>query len=367
MTGKEIDDKTLLGVDLQRGTELFGLREFSPELQTDILISMAYLRSEAFQDRLRTSLGYEKGEAMTEEHQKILDNISQQARKAYKTLSFERIDGIWDDHLEDTINGYVAHLSEEKQSSIPLIRHSHTAAHEIAHTIYKPYDGTGLDPGAIENDKTSFYGKEDSPYNKITASKSDPVKAAQFYQKVISAPEIYENTTRFEQENVGRMVDLVKGGDTSVIGPYLQHDEIGYERAADVHAARMEMLHRGIYNPFSGEPLTEQHIRQLYKANPDNRIFNYWNTKEAAFFLRNIAQAAPGKEASDDLRTLASQSIQQQLAEVPEKRPSLAGEGQGVTPPPITVKDGSDLVAAAYEQRMEEMRDEVSQDRGLRV
>ena len=366
MTGKEIDNDALLGVDLQQGAELFGLGEFSPDLQTDILLSMAYLRSDAFQDRLRASLGYQKGETMTEEHQQIYDNASLQARKAYQKLSFERIDEIWDDNLTETMNGYVVQLSEEKQSSAQIINGSQTAAHEIAHAVYNDFGAAGLDPGAVEDSKASYYGKENSPYNKITASPSDPVRTAQFYQKVIAVLGMPEND-KVDHEKVEKMVDIVKNGDTSVLEPFLEHDEEGCERAADVHAARMEMLHRGIYNPFSGEPLTDRHIRQLYKANPDNRIFNYWNFKEAVYFLRNIAQNGLEQRTDNDLRQELNRRIQDQLAEIPERKPSQT-EGRNVSQAAVTIIDRSDLVSAAYQEKIAELeKQEQTQDRGLRV
>ena len=366
MTGKKMDNDALLGVDLQQGAELFGLGEFSPDLQTDILLSMAYLRSDAFQDRLRASLGYQKGETMTEEHQQIYDNASLQAREAYKKLSFERIDEIWDDNLTETMNGYVVQLSEEKQSSAQIINGSQTAAHEIAHAVYNDFGAAGLDPGAVEGSKASYYGKENSPYNKITASPSDPVRTAQFYQKVIAVLGMPEND-KVDHEKVEKMVDIVKNGDTSVLEPFLEHDEEGCERAADVHAARMEMLHRGIYNPFSGEPLTDRHIRQLYKANPDNRIFNYWNFKEAAYFLRNIAQNGLEQRTDNDLRQELNRRIQDQLAEIPEKKPSPT-EGKTISHAAVTIIDRSDLVSAAYQEKIAELeKQEQTQDRGLRV
>ena len=58
MDGQPIDDAKLLGSDLERGAEMFNLQEFSPKVQADIILGLAYFRSPAFEDREAQSLGY---------------------------------------------------------------------------------------------------------------------------------------------------------------------------------------------------------------------------------------------------------------------------------------------------------------------
>lgn len=69
------------------------------------------------------------------------------------------------------------------------------------------------------------------------------------------------------------------------------HDNAGIERAADVLGVRMLMMQEGIWNPFTGEPVTTKQIKEFRKAHPDCRIFEYWNNKEAAYYLNNIAMS----------------------------------------------------------------------------
>ena len=80
----------------------------------------------------------------------------------------------------------------------------------------------------------------------------------------------------------------------------------------------MIMLQEGIWNPFSGEPLKKEHIEEFQKRHPDSRIFEYWNSKEATYFLNTIAQN--GKmDSKQDLQQFVknfdSEKFMQQLSQ----------------------------------------------------
>lgn len=103
----------------------------------------------------------------------------------------------------------------------------------------------------------------------------------------------------------------------------LMHDNTGFERAADVHAARMIMLQEGIWNPFGNEPLKKEHIEQFRQRHPDSRIFEYWNSREATYFLNTIAQNGQEKipsvgqkqDVQQMIRNFDSQKFMNQLSQ----------------------------------------------------
>ena len=64
MDGSPLGNEHLLGDDLEKGAELFQLQEFSPQVQTDILLSLAYFRTPGFEKRAAQSLGYDDPEVM---------------------------------------------------------------------------------------------------------------------------------------------------------------------------------------------------------------------------------------------------------------------------------------------------------------
>ncbi len=65
MDGKPLGNEQLLGDNLTKGAELFQLQEFSPQVQTDILVSLAYFRTPEFEKRTAQSLGYDTPEMIT--------------------------------------------------------------------------------------------------------------------------------------------------------------------------------------------------------------------------------------------------------------------------------------------------------------
>ena len=94
----------------------------------------------------------------------------------------------------------------------------------------------------------------------------------------------------------------------------IEHDNFGYERAADIHGARMLMLRDGIWNPFSGQPLTEKEIDAFHKKHPNSRIFEYWDKKKAVYFINNIASLQPNDSKAPGTSTdLTPESLRNQI------------------------------------------------------
>ena len=105
VNGLPLDGNHLLGADLSYGAELFGLQEFSPKVQTDILLSLAYFRSPAFRERVDTSLGYAPGSYMNRQDAETYNQVVERAREAYRDLTFEVENDIGESQPTIKING----------------------------------------------------------------------------------------------------------------------------------------------------------------------------------------------------------------------------------------------------------------------
>lgn len=298
MDGKPVDDAKLLGADLLRGAELFGLQEFAPKVQTDILLNLAYFRSDAFKDRVVASLGYDRLDDMSGFHRELdYDRITERAEEAYKNIDFEVEENPILVRMEFDEDGRsVAYFPDGRtplsKDLEPTYNSLSFVSHELAHYIYNPDDG--IYPGS------STYGKSDSPINSITASEINHEKFLDIYENIWKSDEIQEIYDDLPEEDALNILgNLTKARESSkdellkdkeFLMKMEEHDNLGYERAADIHAASMLMLRDGIWNPFGKEPLTTEKMEEFERRHPNSRIFEYWNREEATRFLNTIAQ-----------------------------------------------------------------------------
>ena len=286
------------------------------DFQMDILVEKAYLNSEAFRTRVCRSLGYDSVSSMPRDIKDTYDNIIERAQDSSEYLKIVREIGdqpsfyshaqelvekgqktIEDGEVEEKlIPLYEKSIEEIKMmypdgkmdpkdgiASVNVYNAKHVGvsvtAHEMAHFLYnKDY----VNPGVHEKDneykgKTSQFGRNGSPLDNID---KDKVKYNLAYLMNYCGGDselammVYNPKTKEEKELAKEEMD---------------HDNSGFERAADVHGVRMLMFKEGIYNPFDGSDVTPEQVEQFMKAYPESRIFRYWDEKSTQFFLNNIA------------------------------------------------------------------------------
>ena len=358
--GAPLSDSELIDADdLKRGSQLFDLSEFSPQVQRDILLSLAYFRSPAFEERTALSLGYHSSSAdMSKEDSELYNKIIDRAKNAYNNISFK---------VCDYVVGSKSILTEDDRSVVFISNGYGTPSavfdslgfvtHEVAHHIYNEET---INPGVYHQGegeslvKSEAYGRPSSPLNRINETEPDKEQAMKLYGRVYAATarHIYDKgfMTKDLYNEIKRGFSKIKLGDDSEIDKFiighLPHDNTGYERAADVHAARMIMLRDGIWNPFGKEPLTPKQIEEFRYRCPDSRIFEYWNNREATYFLNNIAQ-----KTIDDMPVMVPDSDKSQ-----DKGKSLA-------------EILSSMAAGNYEQIARTVNDAQREERssGLRI
>lgn len=305
MDGKPLGNEQLLGDNLTKGSELFQLQEFSPQVQTDILVSLAYFRTPEFEKRTAQSLGYDTPEMITGKDREVYDNIIHRGKEAYQHLKFEDSGSLIGSHTEmDTYGTVIVRVPVDNPDSKDL----GVASHETAHYVYNSFAPDAVNPGIYHQgegeslEPSKHYGKDGSPYDRINESNTDPTRVS----------------ARMEELDT----DYMKEGHR--VDDYLKHDNMGYERAADVHGARMTMLREGIWNPFGDEPLTEKHVEEFRQRHPDSRIFDYWNNQEATQNINTIAQNDNGQPSVDreslleELRQQVKENVKNTLAEIPK-------------------------------------------------
>ena len=256
----------------------------------------SYFLSDAFKQRAAKSLGYDNVEDMTPEHRKTYDDIV----KRGKELSVNFRIGFVEKDLRDTVNTFtttvngvtsVAINPEDKGLGISIL------THELAHHLYNP---DNINPGVHSEERKyggneQKYGKEKSPLNTINESDIRERRARMVYKG------LFQNMSEFASQKDDKALEKYLREYAN--GEQLRlHDSAGFERAADVHGVRMLMMQEGIWNPFTGDPVTEKQVKEFRKQHPDSRIFEYWNNKEATYYLNNIAcneEQGNTKEASE--------------------------------------------------------------------
>lgn len=245
----------------------------------------SYFLSDAFKERAMKSLGYDSLEDMTPEHRQVYDDMVNRG----KELAVNFRIGFIDRDLRDSVhsccvddNGVTTVLLNPNDKGFGMS----ILAHELGHHLYNPEN---INPG-IHSEERGYgggeqqYGKERSPLSTINEGDVLERRARLVYEGFFQ--HVSEFASQDDDKALKKYVDeYVKGEDMKL------HDNSGIERAADVHGVRMLMMQEGIWNPFTGEPVTTKQIKEFRKAHPDSRIFEYWNNKEAAYYLNNIAMS----------------------------------------------------------------------------
>lgn len=249
--------------------------------ETDLVRS--YFLSDAFKERAMKSLGYDSLDAMPPEHRQVYDDMVNRG----KELAVNFRIGFIDRDLRDTVHsccvddhGVTTVLLNPNDKGFGMS----ILAHELGHHLY---NSEYINPG-IHSEEREYgggeqqYGKEGSPLSTINEGDVQERRARLVYEGFFQ--HVSQFASQDDDKALKKYVDeYVKGEDMKL------HDNAGIERAADVHGVRMLMMQEGIWNPFTGEPVTTKQIKEFRKAHPDSRIFEYWNNKEAAYYLNNIA------------------------------------------------------------------------------
>ena len=146
VSGAPLSDSELIDADdLRRGSQMFSLAKFSPQVQRDILLSLAYFRSPAFEERTALSLGYHSSSAdMSEVDAEIYNKVVERAKDAYNEITFE----VTEYPLQSRAYPYNSSngSTEEKETVIYIPNGYETPTsvfdslgfitHEVAHHIY---------------------------------------------------------------------------------------------------------------------------------------------------------------------------------------------------------------------------------------
>lgn len=301
--GKEDDSEALLRMkDIADSlaangyTEREGkIQETTEVTQEDIDLVRAYFVSDAYKERIVTSLGYDKLEELTPDDRKVYDEMVRRGEDMVKNIRIGDSGGESQSWLfnEDTPAISVSGRNVNQFG----INH---LSHEMAHAVYNT---KAINPG-IHNEERTYggnekqYGKEGSPLSTINRNEVSEERAKKvywnYYKNMASSMGMGKNDAKM-------LLDWHVGNEKNKM-----HDNAGIERAADVHGVRLMMLKEGIWNPFSPEPVTEEKVQEFRRRHPDSRIFEYWNDKEAAYYLNNIAmQESPVKEESEQGQKLS--------------------------------------------------------------
>ena len=248
--------------------------DFSEATKKETDIVRAYFQSEAFRQRVVKSFGYESLDEMPPRDRQEYDMIMDNAKELVTHLKVgllppelcESLGPCCYPNGEDTI----VLIDPNDKEGLGLS----SLAHELAHHLYT---SCCVNPGIREDERK--YGVEDSPLNTINASKITEEGIRRVYKD-------YDKHVSVLAAEIG-LNDAKKIAN----GFVKLHDNAGKERAADIHGVRLLMLQEGIWNPFTGEPVTVKQVEDFRKAHPDSRIFEYWSDKEAVYFLNNIAMS----------------------------------------------------------------------------
>lgn len=338
-----------------------------------VLTERAYLNSEALQMRACRSLGYESVEQMPRDIRNTYDGIIERAQNsneylkiiqdAWGTGSFyansEQLVTVYeesiasgevDDDVADVIEKGIKDVREmyvdgkmDSKDGIAYVNVNevknigvNVAAHEMAHYVYNKEQ---VNPGVheINNEykgEGNQFGRKNSPLDEID---KDKVKYNLTYLlnafggNANVANMVYKPKTEEEKE-------LAKGE--------RDHDNVGFERAADIHGVRMLMFKEGIFNPFDGSDVTPEQVGKFMETHPNSRIFRYWNEKQSRFFLNNIA-------FNDSLRETVGKNILAAIDENDKEINAMRGNsfGKGRDAPSMAA---ANMVASSFQQIYDE-------------
>lgn len=193
VSGRPLTGEELIGGDLHHGAELFNLQDFSPKVQTDILLSLAYFRSPAFQERVEMSLGYAPGSEMTAQDVETYNKVVERAEEAYNDITFEVESDIAKSHHMITFDGKsivrIPDGNDQHELDSKLYSSLGVTTHEIAHYIYNSAASDSINPGTHHQGEgesltpSESYGKDNSPYNRINESNPTREQVAEWYKQ----------------------------------------------------------------------------------------------------------------------------------------------------------------------------------------
>ena len=275
MDGTKLSNKELLGPELENVINEFVVKDGHSESATDFAVTMAYLRSDAFRDRLVRSFGYEHEEEIPEDLKSEFNKILEKAHSAS-----ERTDLYYLNQSHSNVHFPVSKFDEE-QNDIVFVGGGNDIglsipAHEGGHSIYRE----------DEDFETELVKSLLSmpPYQKLDDNPSDDEQLKSTYGSLL------QDLARKSLSALAEpTAEDLQSAEEKVISSMKAHDDLRYERAADVYGVRMMMLREGIWNPFTGEDVTSEQVEEFQRRHPDSRIFQYWDIKEATYFLNNIA------------------------------------------------------------------------------
>ena len=351
--------------------------------QATVLTERAYLNSEAFRMRVCRSLGYESVEQMPADVRNTYDHIVERAQDSNEYLKVIQDDwgmssfytnseqlvtkskdaiesGEVDEDEAKVLNDGINEVRElyvdgkmNPKDGISYVNVNepkdvgvNVAAHEMSHYVYNKNQ---VNPGVHENNneykgESVQFGKKGSPLDEID---KDRVK----YNLAYLINYFGGNA------DVARMVYKPTNMDERMIAKGIrEHDNVGYERAADIHGVRMLMFKEGIYNPFDGSDVTPEQVGKFMEEYPNSRIFRYWDKKDSRFFLNNIA-------SNDSLQKVAGENLLAALNE---------GKGDGQKMPDGHISSSQvnvpALAAANYQNEYENyVGNERQEHKGLSV
>ncbi len=328
MDGTPIDFANLIGEDhLKRGAEMFGLKEFSPKVQAEVIMELAYLRSDVFRERAVRTFGYTSEEDMPENVREAFYKMIEKGKDACQSIRFDPsekpTDSFFGSIVDSEREGELKVRAVFPNGNPPLSKpldDMQIASHEISHHIYNSNIEYMYDTGP--EDKVQ-YGKEDSPLNRLEEDEVDYDKFATVYSAfVLKAPENRKYIEQLANEvcmEDDQRENLLKGRADLLPREWfedsMEHDQYNFERAAEIHATRMLLLREGIWNPFQREPLGKEQIEQLHNKFPNCRIFEYWDNDKALYFLNNIAETKEykGKETASAENLMASAAMNYEM------------------------------------------------------
>lgn len=250
-------------------------------------LARAYYVSPIFEKRLLRSLGVSSVDGLDEKTKEVYDRAMQLAKEAASPkVSIEKTD--LSPHYSE---GQVHLPAEERIQQLQTLLSEDVISHEFHHHIYNPSE-EAIDPEDLDI-------PDDAPLNCLADTDVDADKTkATYYPIYDSLPSELESVQQQLKElGESRDIDTLKNVTVDEIkAAALQqetiHDSYGYERAAEVQGARMQMFQDGICNPLK-EDVTREQVEQYHELHPNARIFNYWDEEQATFFMNNTAQAQP--------------------------------------------------------------------------
>lgn len=289
--GSPLSNEDLLGSSMGNAVSEYAEKEGFSTVATDYAVAVSYFHSDAFRDRLVHSMGYENEADLSGEDRKAFDSLLERARSVSSQTDVY--------YINDTLNSMYVPLKDATQGHCKNTAYlggeavkfgQSLAAHEASHGLYI---GT-TDEELLEH--VPVYGHlDDRPSSSRKMKGTYGTILRDLVSKTLNA--LGEPTEK-------ELKAAVKQAEKSAKA----HDDTRSERAADVHGVRMQMLRDGLWNPFSGEPVTPEQVQKYKEMHPDSRIFQYWNVKEATRFLNTLADTG-----QKDWGLLASANFEQEM------------------------------------------------------